>query len=78
MSKFKPLSYLAIIVLWAFSQGAAAVGLANVPNAHHNPHHNLGPDGSSLGAAVKQSKVDLWLRWRLEDVEDAEMSSREK
>ena len=40
------------------------------PNAHHNPHHNLGPDGGTLGDAFKQGKVDLWLRWRLEDVED--------
>ena len=70
MSNFKPLSFLAIVALWTFSQGAAAVGLANVPNAHHNPHHNLGPDGGTLGDALKQGKVDLWLRWRLEDVED--------
>lgn len=70
MSKFKPLLYIAIASLFAYSNGALAVGLANVPNAHHNPHHKLGPDGGSLTTAFKEGRVDLWLRMRLEDVED--------
>ena len=70
MSNLKPLSYLAVAALWILSQGATAVGLGNVPNAHHNPHHKLGPDGGSIKTAVKEGRVDLWLRMRLEDVED--------
>ena len=70
MSNLKPLSYLAVAALWAFSQGAAAVGLANVPNAHFNPHYKLGPDGNSVKNALFEGNFDLWLRTRLENVDD--------
>ena len=70
MSNFKPLLFLAVATLFLYSQGALAVGLGNVPNAHHNPHHKLGPDGTSIKTAVKEGRVDLWLRMRFEDVED--------
>ena len=57
----------AILVL---AQGVGAVGLPDVPNTHHNPHHKMTPDHTGLGEALVNGRFDFWSRVRYESVED--------
>ena len=64
-----------LITTFILFQPVYAVGLGDVPNAHHNAHHKLYPDQESIGQAIVNGKADLWLRTRFEDVDQSIPSS---
>ena len=70
MPNFKPVLFIVSAVVFTLSQSAGAVGLPNMPNAHSTPHHKMLPDSDDIGTALIGGKVDLWLRYRYESVDD--------
>lgn len=70
MVYIKSAAYLMALAIFTFTNSALAVGLSNVPSAHHNPHHKLGPENPKLVDAFFAGKFDLWVRTRYEDVKD--------
>jgi len=67
MANFKPLSCLMAAAIFAIAQGAGAVGLPDVPNAHTGKQL---PNTSDFTDAITTGKSDLWLRLRYEEVSD--------
>ncbi len=68
MQKNKPITTaVAVTAALAFAQGAAAVGLPDVPNAHTGKQ--LGST-DSFTTALKGGTMDLMMRLRYEDVND--------
>lgn len=70
MVNFKPLPCLMAAAILVLAQGVGAVGLPDVPNTHHNPHHKMTPDHTNLGEALTNGRFDFWSRVRFESVED--------
>ncbi len=70
MVNFKPLPCLMAAAILVLAQGVGAVGLPDVPNTHHTPHHKMTPDHTNLGEALVNGRFDFWSRIRFEDVED--------
>jgi hypothetical protein len=70
MAHLNPITYLIALLVFMSAHPVLAVGLPNVPGAHHNPHHNLGPENPVLLDALFAGKFDLWIRTRYEDVKD--------
>ena len=70
MVYFKPLPFLVAFAMLMLAQGAGAVGLPNVPNTHHNPHHKMQPQFPGVADAITNGRLDFWTRLRFEDVED--------
>ena len=67
MINFKPLSCLTAAAIFMIAQGAGAVGLPDIPNAHQG---KVLPNSNNIGHALLGSRPDLFLRLRYEDVED--------
>ena len=70
MVYFKPLPFLVASAMLMLAQGTGAVGLPNVPNTHHNPHHKMQPQFPGVADAITNGRLDFWTRLRFEDVED--------
>ncbi len=70
MVNFKPLPCLMAAAILVLAQGVGAVGLPDVPNTHHNPHHKMTPDHTHMGQALTNGRFDFWSRVRFESVED--------
>ena len=70
MVNFKPLPCLMAAAILVLAQGVGAVGLPDVPNTHHSPHHKMTPNHSNLGEALVNGRFDFWSRIRFEDVDE--------
>ncbi len=68
MHAFKPAPYLLVTAMAIFPQGASAVGLPDVSNAHFG---KVLPQADGFSNAVTGGKVDLSLRLRYESVDDS-------
>ncbi|MXY14143.1 MAG: hypothetical protein F4Y53_00375 [Proteobacteria bacterium] len=70
MVNFKPLPCLMAAAILVLAQAVGAVGLPDVPNTHHNPHHKMTPNHTHMGQALTNGRFDFWSRVRFESVED--------